>query len=165
MIERGGLKVPAVAQCDWRYLWSAGLTSRSAQWVKDPVLQQLWHRSQLKLRSDLWPRNCHMPGGSQKRKKRKRGIRDRKMKNGSRVSEEERRLERERGKEMHVIWASIPVFSSALDVASGDLHACVAFLCGHSYNQYLPSTEGLIKALPWWSHIVFRTDSLMWKLL
>ena len=34
-----------------------------AQWVKEPVLQQQWCRSQLQLRSvsDPWPRNFHMP--------------------------------------------------------------------------------------------------------
>ena len=28
-----------------------------AQWIKDLAFPQLWHRLQLKLRSDLWPRN------------------------------------------------------------------------------------------------------------
>ena len=32
-----------------------------AQGVKDLALQQLWHRSQLRLRFDLWPKNIHMP--------------------------------------------------------------------------------------------------------
>ena len=27
------------------------------QWVKDPVLPQLWHRSQLQLKFDAWPGN------------------------------------------------------------------------------------------------------------
>ena len=30
------------------------------QWVKDPVLLWLWHRPQLPLRFDPWPRNFHM---------------------------------------------------------------------------------------------------------
>ena len=31
-----------------------------AQWVKDPVLPQLWHRLQLWLEFDPWPGNFHM---------------------------------------------------------------------------------------------------------
>ena len=30
------------------------------QWVKEPALMQLWHRLQLQLRFDPWPRNFHM---------------------------------------------------------------------------------------------------------
>ena len=30
------------------------------KWVKDPELPQLWHRSQLRLRFDPWPRNFHV---------------------------------------------------------------------------------------------------------
>ena len=32
-----------------------------AQWSKDLVWQQLWHKSQLQLRFDPWTRNFHMP--------------------------------------------------------------------------------------------------------
>ena len=31
-----------------------------AQWVKDPALLQLWHRSQLWLGFNPWPGNLHM---------------------------------------------------------------------------------------------------------
>ena len=40
-------------------------------WVKDLALLHLWHRSQLLLRFAPWPRNFHMPQGSQKRRKKK----------------------------------------------------------------------------------------------
>ena len=43
-----------------------------AQWVKDPVLLQLWHRLQLHLRFDPWPRNFYMPWCGQKKKKKKK---------------------------------------------------------------------------------------------
>ena len=43
------------------------------QCVKDPVLVQLWHRIQLRLRCDTWPRNFHMLCMQpQKKKKKKR---------------------------------------------------------------------------------------------
>ena len=32
-----------------------------AQWIKDPALLQLWHKSQLQLGFDPWPGNFHMP--------------------------------------------------------------------------------------------------------
>ena len=32
------------------------------QWVKDPLLLQLWGRSKLCLVFDPWPRNFHMSG-------------------------------------------------------------------------------------------------------
>ena len=38
--------------------------------LKDLALPQLWHRLQLQLRSDPWPRNFHMQLGSQNKKKR-----------------------------------------------------------------------------------------------
>ena len=31
-----------------------------AQWVKDLAFQQLWHRLQLRLRFDPWPRSFYM---------------------------------------------------------------------------------------------------------
>ena len=37
-----------------------------AQWVKDPVLLQLWHRLEPQNRFNPWPRNFYMPGCSQK---------------------------------------------------------------------------------------------------
>lgn len=49
---------------------SAGLVPSPAQWVKDPALLQLWHRSQLQLELDPWPGNFPMPWGQPKKKKR-----------------------------------------------------------------------------------------------
>ena len=31
------------------------------QWVKDPALPQQWHRLQMQLRFNPWPRKFHMP--------------------------------------------------------------------------------------------------------
>ena len=39
------------------------------QWVKDPVLPQLWHKLQLQLRLDPWPRNFHAQQVQSKKKK------------------------------------------------------------------------------------------------
>ena len=47
--------------------WSPSLV----QWVKDPLLLQLWCRSQLWLRFSLWPRNFHMLWVQPKREKNK----------------------------------------------------------------------------------------------
>ena len=41
------------------------------EWVKDPVLLQLWCSLQLKLGVDLWPRNFHMPWVRLKKKRKK----------------------------------------------------------------------------------------------
>ena len=48
------------------------LISSLVQWVKDLALWQLWHRSQLRLRSDQWPRNsiCHRVAKKEKTKKK-----------------------------------------------------------------------------------------------
>ena len=46
--------------------WDAGLIPCWAQWVKDPVLTQLRHRSQLWLKSAPWPRNSTCCGVAQK---------------------------------------------------------------------------------------------------
>ena len=46
-----------------------------AQWVQDPVLPQMQHRSQLRLGSDPWPRNsvcCRMSKKVGKKKKKKK---------------------------------------------------------------------------------------------
>ena len=43
-----------------------------AQQFKDPALLQLWHRSQLWLGFDPWPRNFHMPWAWSKKKEKKR---------------------------------------------------------------------------------------------
>ena len=37
-----------------------GLIPGPLQWVKDPALPQLWHRLQLQIGVDPWPRNFHM---------------------------------------------------------------------------------------------------------
>ena len=41
-------------------------------WLKDPALLQLQHRSQLRLRSDPWPRNSVCLGVAKKEEKRER---------------------------------------------------------------------------------------------
>ena len=56
-------------------LWCSGLMiqlvlvviSSPAQWVKDPALLQLWHRSKLRLRFDPWPGNSIGLGGGLKK--------------------------------------------------------------------------------------------------
>ena len=50
----------------------AGSIPGLVQWVRDPVLLQLWHRLQLQLRCDPWPGNFHMPWEQSKQKKRKK---------------------------------------------------------------------------------------------
>ena len=47
-----------------------GFIPGPAQWVKG--LSELWHRSQLWLGSDPWPRNFNMLKSGQKRKKKKK---------------------------------------------------------------------------------------------
>ena len=44
----------------------------SAQRVKEPVLLQLWYRSQLWLGFSPWPRNFHMPPVQTKKEKKKK---------------------------------------------------------------------------------------------
>ena len=51
--------------------WPSGSTGLiPAQWVKDLVLLQLWHRSQLQLGSDPWPVKLHTPQGGQNKTNR-----------------------------------------------------------------------------------------------
>ena len=40
------------------------------QWVKDPVLPQLWCRLQLQLRINPWPGNFHVPWVQLKKKRK-----------------------------------------------------------------------------------------------
>ena len=55
----------------WLVYGSTSSIPELQQWVKDPVLLPLWHRSQLGLRSNPWPGSFQGPGDSQKRKKTK----------------------------------------------------------------------------------------------
>ena len=52
-----------------RECWDSGSIPSLAQWVKDPMLLQLWLGSQLQLGSDPWPRNA--PCAKNLKKKRK----------------------------------------------------------------------------------------------
>ena len=52
--------------------WDTGSIPSLAQRVKDPAMLQLWHRSQMQLRSDPCPGNF-VRCGDQKRKKKKKG--------------------------------------------------------------------------------------------
>ena len=46
----------------WCYLYGGtGSIPGLVQWVKDPVLLQLWRRLQLRLEFEPWPGNFHMP--------------------------------------------------------------------------------------------------------
>ena len=50
--------------------WNAGWSHSLAQWVKYPALSQLKLRSQLHLRSGLWPENSICHGAGKKKKER-----------------------------------------------------------------------------------------------
>ena len=50
--------------------WGKGSIPGLAQWVKDLVLAQLWHRLQLWLGSDPWPGNFICHGAAKKDKKK-----------------------------------------------------------------------------------------------
>jgi len=49
-------------------LWDIGLIPSPAQWVKDPALLWLWHRSKLWLGPDLWPRSSTCSRVAKKKK-------------------------------------------------------------------------------------------------
>ena len=62
------MRVPTVAQWDSDVTCLYGgfcLINLPMQWVKDPVLLQLWSGSKLQLRFGLdpWPRNFHIQWG------------------------------------------------------------------------------------------------------
>ena len=50
-----------------------GLIPSLVRWAKGLVLPQLWHRSQLQLGFDLWPRNFHMLWVPLKKERKKKG--------------------------------------------------------------------------------------------
>lgn len=65
-----------MAQWDQWHLCSARMQVRSPalhSGLKDPATPQLWHRSQLQLRSDSWPGNSICHSAARKRKKKKKG--------------------------------------------------------------------------------------------
>ena len=55
----------------WEY-WDSISIPSPAQWVKDLVLPQLQHKSQLLLKSDPWPGNPLCGGAAEKEKKKKK---------------------------------------------------------------------------------------------
>ena len=63
-----------MAQRDWQHLCTARMQVRSPvqySGLKDLVLPQMQHRSQLQLRSDPWPRNSICCGAAKKEGKKK----------------------------------------------------------------------------------------------
>ena len=56
--------------------WDIGLIPGPAQQAKDPVLAQLWRKSQLQLESDPWPRTLYATGLPKKKKKKKKKKQD-----------------------------------------------------------------------------------------
>ena len=66
-----------MAQQELQCLCSSRTQVQSPAWhsgLKDPALQQLWHRSPLWLRFDLWPGNsicCRVAKRKKKKKKKK----------------------------------------------------------------------------------------------
>ena len=60
-----------MVQMDRQHLCSARTRVRCLAWhsgLKELVLPQLWHRLQLRLGSDLWPRNSICRGAAKKEK-------------------------------------------------------------------------------------------------
>ena len=73
-IKMALFRVLAVVQQDQGRLGSnrtQGSIPSPAQWVKDLALLQLWLRSQLQLRSNLWPGNFICYEAAKKKKKKK----------------------------------------------------------------------------------------------
>lgn len=73
--KRNSVGVPTVVQWDqWCFGNAdiAGSIPGPVQWVKDPVLLQLWLRSQPQLRSDPWPGSSICYGAAEKEKKKKK---------------------------------------------------------------------------------------------
>ena len=68
-----------MAQRYWQHLCSARMQVQLLAWsngLKDPVLPQLWQRSQLWFRSEPWSGNaiCHRAAKKEKKKKKKTNI-------------------------------------------------------------------------------------------
>ena len=72
-VNNGGGGVPATGLVASLERWDTGLIPGPAQWVRDPVLLQLQHRSQLWLGFDPWPGNSICRGTAKKRKKERHG--------------------------------------------------------------------------------------------
>ena len=73
--KNNGLRVPTVVWWVNDLAWLCGGTGMMpslVQWVKNPMLLQLWHRSQLWLGFDPWPGNFHMLWLSLKKEKKKK---------------------------------------------------------------------------------------------
>ena len=58
----------------WMVSGIAALIPGPVQWVKEPTLLQLWHRSQMWLRFGPWPGAFHTPQVQSKKKKKKKII-------------------------------------------------------------------------------------------
>ena len=72
-----GVGAPTVVEWNQQHLrrcWDLGSIPSPAQWVKDPVLLQLWLRSLLWLRSNPWPRSSICCKAAKKKKVKKRNL-------------------------------------------------------------------------------------------
>ena len=74
--------------------WDTGSIPSPAQWVKDPVLPQLWHRSPLWFGSEPWPGNSKCREAA-KTKQNKTKQKKKKKRKKERKKEKKKKKERE----------------------------------------------------------------------